>query len=173
MAPTQQIRSVVRVVDRPRPTNPQQRMEAAVTQNMCEAETNKVRVLELQGGNDNNINLNIATNPAPFNVDNQLINASNELITDQNVNEPGLVLFGPNQFMRTAIMDEDYLIVAAHVDENLERRIRNGEFVDFTRLLPRDRVQMQQDNRIELINQDGKAQLCSCFSCWRFRNFRL
>ena len=49
----------------------------------------------------------------------------------------------------------DYLIVAAHVDENLERRIRNGEFIDFSRLLPRDRVLMQQDNRIELINRDG------------------
>ena len=52
-------------------------------------------------------------------------------------------------------MYEDYLIVTAHVDENLGRRVRNGEFIDFARLLPRDRVQMQQDNKIELINQNG------------------
>ena len=73
-----------------------------------------------------------------------------------NSGQPGnMVLFAPNQFVRTAMMDEDYLIVAAHVDESLERRIRNGEYIDFARLLPRDRVQMQQDNRIELINQNG------------------
>ena len=58
--------------------------------------------------------------------------------------------------MRTAIMDEDYLIVAAHVDEGLERQVRNGEYIDFARLLPRHHVQMQQDNRIQLINQDGQ-----------------
>ena len=60
-----------------------------------------------------------------------------------------------NQFMRMAIMDEDYLIVTAHVDESMERRIRNGDYIDFARLIPRDRVQMQQDNRIELINMNG------------------
>ena len=51
-------------------------------------------------------------------------------------------------------MDEDYLTVTAHVDEGLECRIRSGEFVDFAWLLSRDWVQMQQDNRIELINQN-------------------
>ena len=61
----------------------------------------------------------------------------------------------PNQFMKMAVMDEDYLIVAAHVDENMERRIRNVDYIDFSRLLPRDRVQMQLENRVELINQNG------------------
>ena len=61
-----------------------------------------------------------------------------------------------NQFMRTAIMDEDYLIVAAHVDETLESRVCNGDYVDFSRLIPRDRVQMEQDNRIELLTQNGQ-----------------
>ena len=59
-----------------------------------------------------------------------------------------------NNFMRTAIMDEDYLIVAAHIDEGLERRIRSGDFVDFARLIPRDRVQMLQDHRMELVQQN-------------------
>ena len=52
-------------------------------------------------------------------------------------------------------MDEDYLIVAAHIDETLERRVRAGEYIDFAHLLPRDRVQMEQDHRVELINQNG------------------
>ena len=82
-------------------------------------------------------------------------NANDNGQREVNRGDGDMVLFGPNQFMKTAIMDEDYLIIAAHVDEGLERRIRNGEYVDFSRLVPRDRVQMQQDNRIELINLDG------------------
>ena len=92
---------------------------------VCEVEASKARVLEMQG------------RPASIlNVDN----------SEQ---------FESTHFMQTAIMDEDYLIVAAHVDKVLERRIRNGEFIDFARLLPRDRVQMQQDNRVELVNHNG------------------
>ena len=112
---------------------------------------------------------------------------NNEGHNTLNVN-PGegldVTLFGPNQFMRTAMMDEDYLVVAAHVDESLERRIRNGEYVDFSRLIPRDRVQMQQDNRIELVNQNGHLSCTTVspghgessigsFPCWEqaFRMF--
>ena len=80
-----------------------------------------------------------------------------------NEDRGNMVLFGPNQFMRTTIMDEDYLIVAAHVDECLECQIRNGEFVDFTRLLRRHHVQMQQDNRIELVNVNGHLS-CTAMS---------
>ena len=97
------------------------------TQGMVrEAEASKARVLEMQG----------RTPTLLLNVDN----------FDQ---------IESNHFMQTVIMDEDYLIVAAHVDEVLERRIRNGEFIDFACLLPQDRVQMQQDNRVELVNHNG------------------
>ena len=68
-------------------------------------------------------------------------------------NSPEIIL--PNQFMRTAIMDEDYLIVSAHVDKNLECRIHNGDYIDFARLLPCDRVQMQLDNHVELVNHNS------------------
>ena len=54
----------------------------------------------------------------------------NEFMSD-NTNG-NFVMFTPKQLMRTVIMDEDYLIVAANVNKNIERRIRDGEFVDFS-----------------------------------------
>ena len=69
-------------------------------------------------------------------------------------NESNINNISTNNYMRTAIMDEDYLIVAAHIDEGLERRIRSGYFVDVSRLIPRDRVQMLQDHHMELVQQN-------------------
>ena len=57
--------------------------------------------------------------------------------------------------MCTAMMDNDYLIMAMHADDGLERCVCNGEYIDFARLLPRDRGQMQQDNRIKLVQVSG------------------
>ena len=149
-APTRAIKSaVIKVTDRTGPKNieveentaAQQALEDNVGRLIREAETSRARILDLQGNNGFNQQSNWADFPGVLNT------------------QPGpngeTVLYGPNQFMQTAIMDEDYLIVAAHVDETIECRIRNGEFVDFSRLLPRDRVQMQQDNHLEIINQNG------------------
>ena len=61
-----------------------------------------------------------------------------------------------NMFMHSTIVDEDYLVVAAHIDDTLNCRIRAGEYVDFTRLLPWDRVQMEQDNRLQILNFNGQ-----------------
>lgn len=61
------------------------------------------------------------------------------------------------QFVHSAMVDEEYLVVAAHVDENLLKKIRNCEYVDFARLLPRDRVQQETDSRMQILTmQDGK-----------------
>ena len=60
-----------------------------------------------------------------------------------------------NRFMHSAMVDEDYLVVARHVDEHLVRKIKAGEYIDFARLLPRDRVAAEQDQRMQLVNSNG------------------
>ena len=55
------------------------------------------------------------------------------------------------------LADENYLIVGNHVDECTHNKIENGEFVDFARLLPRDRVEFEEDNRMEIVNRNGKT----------------
>ena len=35
-------------------------------------------------------------------------------------------------------LDEDYLMVGNHVDNLIRHKIKNGEYVDFAKLMPRD-----------------------------------
>ena len=62
-----------------------------------------------------------------------------------------------NQFVHSALVDQNYFMVAGHVDDTTHCKIIQGEYVDFARLLPRDRVGMVEDNRMELINHNGQA----------------
>ena len=69
-------------------------------------------------------------------------------------------------------------MVATHVDDVTRRRIINNEYVDFARLLPCDRLSVEEDNHLELVNRDGQAfyvpavnrelgqNAISSFNCW-------
>ena len=48
-------------------------------------------------------------------------------------------------------------MVATHVDDVTRRRIINNEYMDFARLLPCDRLSVEEDNCLELVNRDGQA----------------
>ena len=56
----------------------------------------------------------------------------------------------------TAMVDEDYCLVAAQIDEGLRQRIESGEYIDFNRLLPRE-VNQEEDGRLELVYKDGQT----------------
>ena len=60
-------------------------------------------------------------------------------------------------FNFTAKIDEDYLVVGAHIDEQMKNRIIKGEYVDFGKLLPRDRILAEEDGRLELVIRNGKT----------------
>ena len=50
------------------------------------------------------------------------------------LDKPNLV--GTNKYKFTAAMDEDYMVVGAHIDVNLREKIQNGEYIDFAKLNP-------------------------------------
>ena len=50
-----------------------------------------------------------------------------------------------NKQVHSVLVDEDYLIVAAHVDTLVLNKIVLGEYVDFARLLPRDSILQEDD----------------------------
>ena len=54
-------------------------------------------------------------------------------------------------------MDQDYLLVSNHVDQVTQQKIIRGEYVDFGKLLPKDKVLMEEDGRMELIVRNGKT----------------
>ena len=60
-----------------------------------------------------------------------------------------------NAFLHSAFVDDEYLVIGSHVDESLCNKIVNHEYVDFAWLLPRDRVSIEEDQQMQLINQDG------------------
>ena len=66
---------------------------------------------------------------------------------------------GGDHFSHTALLDENFLLVAAHVDQLLRGRIERGEYVDFGRLLPNDQVVAESDNRMQWVQENGETYL--------------
>ena len=56
----------------------------------------------------------------------------------------------------SALVDEGYIVVGAHLDLVTVEKISNGEYVDFSKLLPRDRVIAEEDTRMEMIVKNGR-----------------
>ena len=52
-------------------------------------------------------------------------------------------------------VDDQYLVIGANVDPALRQKIFRHEYIDFARLLPKDRVVKEDDHRMELVNKGG------------------
>ena len=100
-----------------------------------EAENSKARIFATPGKNTG----------CTFNVD-------DEMLQSRGISGNGNMMGTP-----TAIVDEGYIVVGAHVDEATISKIKKGEYVDFGRLIPRDRVIAEEDGRMEMIVKDGRT----------------
>ena len=71
------------------------------------------------------------------------------------------VLLSHNNFglsiHQAAIVDENYVIIGGNLDESLKAKILNHEYVDFARLLPKDRMICEEDHRMEIVNRGGST----------------
>ena len=54
-------------------------------------------------------------------------------------------------------IDQDYLMVGNHVDEVTRQKIVRGEYIDFGKLLSKDRILTEEDGRMELIMKNGRT----------------
>ena len=54
----------------------------------------------------------------------------------------------------SAMVDEQYMAIGSNIDQALQEKIVKGEYVDFVRLLARDKPQYD-DNRLEIVNKGG------------------
>ena len=92
----------------------------------------------------------------------------------------------PMSYLHSVYVDEEYLVMGSHLDQAIIQKIHNHEFVDFSKLLPQDRVHVEDDSsqRKELINKNGmtywspvssreSSNLISSFNKWEnaFRVF--
>ena len=60
-----------------------------------------------------------------------------------------------DRIYHSALLDEDYLVVRNYVDEQLRKKVGNGEYIDFSKLMPRDRIGMEEDQCMEMVNKGG------------------
>ena len=61
----------------------------------------------------------------------------------------GKIEFEQPNFKFIAQMDRDYLVVGSHVDEATQEKIQKGSYIDFSKLIPKDRILTEGDNRLE------------------------
>ena len=60
-----------------------------------------------------------------------------------------------NKAQISAMVDENYLVIGAHVDPAVQLKIINNEYVDFARLVPRNKLAQDEDHRMELVTKGG------------------
>ena len=60
-------------------------------------------------------------------------------------------------FTHSMFVDEDYAMMGGHVDNATRVCIINDEYMDFARLLPRDRLIEGEDKQMELVNHHGSS----------------
>ena len=76
---------------------------------------------------------------------------------------------GGTALQHSSIVDKHYMVVGAHIEQSLRDKIKHGEYVDFTQLLPRDCI-LHDENRLELVNRDGHTDhngvVISSFNKW-------
>ena len=72
---------------------------------------------------------------------------------------PNLLSWADQQALReirSADVDENYLVMGAHVDSATQSKIVNNEYVDFAKLLPKGRFSKDNDeSRLELVSRGG------------------
>ena len=61
---------------------------------------------------------------------------------------------GESSSMRSADVDEKYLVIGAHINIFMQQKIVNCKYVDFSKLLPKGRFG-SEENRLELVSRGG------------------
>ena len=99
-----------------------------------EAELAKARIFATSGKND-------CTNEKFGNV--------------QNSNDPQVQV--QRWVSSSAMLDEGYIVVSAHLDQLTIDKIQRGEYIDFGKLIPKDRMMVEDDGRLEMVIKNGKT----------------
>ena len=106
------------------------------------AEKNKAQVYETPGEN------------------NMIIMDNHEPIDMQRVNNYQLDL--QKGFVHSAMVDEHYLMVGNHIEETLKAKIVKGEYVDFAKLIGKDRIMEEEGSKYQNDFPGREAILDSC-----------
>ena len=62
-----------------------------------------------------------------------------------------------NIVFHSSLLDEDYLLVGSYVDEMTKQKIGNREYIDFSKLMPKDQMSIEEDHWMEMVNKGGMS----------------
>ena len=119
--------------------NPEMAAQQRSRNSLRRAEDNRAHLYQVPGKNkeaENNLNCT-GGNPVPKQYE---INA-----------------FSESDLFHSVIVDEEYTVIGNQIDEQMKRKILAGEYVNFSKLLVKDRVLSQQDVRMEMVNRNGMS----------------
>ena len=80
-------------------------------------------------------------------------------VPGKQIQNPQSTGFNLNQeFVHSMWVDEKYCSVASHVDPLIKERIIRGQYVDFSKLIPKDRIQMEESaQKMQLVMKGGNT----------------
>ena len=58
-------------------------------------------------------------------------------------------------FVHSAVLDENYIMVGSHVDDCTRRKIGQGEYVDFSKF--QNKLNNEEDVWMEMVNRGGQS----------------
>ena len=96
----------------------------------------------------------------------------NNLSVDQ---EPQGLIQNVSAMVRS--VDDNYQMIGAHIDSGIRQKIFRHEYIDFVRLITRDRITKEEDHRMEIVSKGGftyfvpvsdREAFCTvnCFGHW-------
>ena len=62
-----------------------------------------------------------------------------------------------NNFVHSAMVDEDYYCLAGHLDASMQEKIQRGEYVDLAKLMPRDRMIGEDEQKLQMIMKNSQT----------------
>ena len=62
-----------------------------------------------------------------------------------------------HEVVKSVLVDQNYMSMGIHVDEATRVKIINNEYVDFGKLIPRDKIAKEDDHRLELVSRNGST----------------
>ena len=76
-----------------------------------------------------------------------------------------------DNFKFVAWIDQDYMVVGNHVDESTRQKIVLGQYVNFSKLVPKERILVEEDGRMELMVCNGKTYWLPVVDAVSINNF--
>ena len=70
---------------------------------------------------------------------------------------PPFASFENSDYVHSMLVDEEYMMVGSHLEESIRDKIITGKYIDFAKLIPRDRIQDVEDGTMKMIVRNGQT----------------